>query len=82
MTLVGSCDIGNILAIYFFRSHHSVWLIRLLSIQVVDLQHFILKTLHDGFLQSDRIKEQFVENDAIALLCDLLVVELEHKVTT
>lgn len=44
-----------------------------------NLQHLVLKTLHDMFLQSDDIKDLFLEHELNKLLCDLFLPELERK---
>ncbi|ELR13959.1 Beige/BEACH domain containing protein [Acanthamoeba castellanii str. Neff] len=45
-------------------------------------RHAAIKTLHDIFLQNDPVKDQFISNHLIELLCDLFVVGYQEKFPT
>lgn len=44
-----------------------------------DIQHSVIKVVHDLFLQNDAIKSQMINGGIIELLCHLLVSTFEHK---
>lgn len=44
-----------------------------------DVQHSVIKVIHDLFLQNDAIKGQMINGGIIELLCHLLVSTFEHK---
>eukprot|EP01119_Soliformovum_irregulare_P013684 TRINITY_DN3666_c2_g1_i3.p1 TRINITY_DN3666_c2_g1~~TRINITY_DN3666_c2_g1_i3.p1 ORF type:complete len:2431 (-),score=776.48 TRINITY_DN3666_c2_g1_i3:1776-9068(-) len=46
------------------------------------LQHTVIKSLHDLYLQNDQVKQNFMVNDVIRLLCDLFSTELDRKEMT
>lgn len=45
-----------------------------------ELQHTVIKTVHDLFLQNDSVKCLFLDHDLTRLLCNLLCSKLERTV--
>lgn len=44
-----------------------------------ELQHFVIKMVHNLFLQNDLVKSSLLANGLIKLLCDLFYPEFEKK---